>query len=73
MRVCVHVKPGSRREVLDRLENGDFRVTVKEEARGNRANLRVQQMIAEHFNVPVTSVRFQSGGRSKKKVFDVVQ
>ncbi len=73
MLIRVQVKPDCHREVFEEFKKGEFRVQVKEPAAGNMANSRVQMLIAEHFNVPVTSVRFRTGMRSHKKTFEVVQ
>ncbi len=73
MLIRVHVKPDSHREVIEESKKGEFRVQVKEPAAGNMANSRVQMLIAEYFNVPVTSVRFRTGARSHKKTFEIVQ
>ena len=72
MKVRVRVKPNARRERFLEVNESQFEVDVKESAEQNLANRRVQQLIADHFNRPVTSVRFLTGARSKSKMFEVV-
>ena len=73
MRIKVRVTPKARREHFEKMGESDFTASVKEPAEGNLANSRVQQLVAEHFNLPVTSVRFLTGMRAKVKTFDVIR
>lgn len=72
MRVRVKVTPGARRERFEQKSEYEFKAAVKEEAEQNAANTRVQALVAHHFNVPVTSVRFLTGARGRSKLFEVV-
>lgn len=73
MQVIVRVTPKARKERFESAKNGEFSAAVKARAERNEANDRVQQLVARHFNVPITNVRFLTGQRAKKKVFEVVQ
>ena len=73
MIVKVGVIPSSRKERFEEAGNNEFTAAVKEKPKRNEANDRVQRLVARHFNVPVTSVRFRSGVRGKIKAFEVVQ
>ena len=73
MRIKVHVTPKARREHFEKTGESEFTATIKEPAERNEANSRVQQLVADYFNLPVTSVRFLAGMRSKVKTFDVIR
>lgn len=73
MIVRVRVIPRSRKERFEEVGNNEFTAAVKEKPKRNEVNDRVQQLVARHFNVPVTSVRFLAGVRGKRKTFEVVQ
>lgn len=73
VQVRVRVTPHAHRERFEQVSATEFSATVKEPAQRNEANLRVQRLVAQHFNVPLTSVRFLTGMRGKKKVLEVVQ
>lgn len=73
MQVTVRVQPRARREKFELNTNGEYTAAVKERAERNEANDRVQQLVARHFNVPLTNVRFLAGQRSRKKIFEVVE
>lgn len=64
--VRVKVRAGSRKEsFVDKTTH--FEIAVKEPARENRANERVRTLLARHFKVAVSKVRFISGQRSPNK------
>ena len=73
MKIKVRVTPKARRERFEQITEGEFSAAVRERAERNEANSRVQTLVAWHFNVPVTSVKFLTGQRTKSKLFDVVK
>jgi uncharacterized protein YggU (UPF0235/DUF167 family) len=73
MQVTVRVTPKARREKFEATNHGEYSAAVKERAERNEANDRVQRLLARHFNVPLTNVKFLTGQRSRKKTFEVVQ
>ena len=73
MKVRVRVTPKARKVWLKEINDNEFFAAVRECAERNEANARVQTLVTRHFNVPLTSVRFLMGARSKSKLFDVVQ
>ncbi len=73
MRIRVRVAPHARKEKFEKIGENEYSASVKERALQNEANHRVQTLVARHFNVPLTSVRFLTGHRTKTKTFEVVQ
>lgn len=73
MKINVRVTPKARQERFLKTGEHEFAVAVREAPERNEANSRVQRLVAAHYNVPVTSVRFLTGMRAKKKVFEVVE
>lgn len=72
MRIRVHVSPGARRERLEESKRGIFTIAVREKAKGGEANNRVRELLAFHFGVALTQVRFISGAYSERKSFEIV-
>jgi uncharacterized protein YggU (UPF0235/DUF167 family) len=74
MKVLVFAKPGAKRASVKKLENlipgfdACFSVAVREPAEDNRANDAIRAALAEHFHVPVSSVKIMSGRTARKKV-----
>lgn len=73
MQIKVRVTPRARREKFEETGEREFTAAVKERAERSEANHRVQTLVARHFNVPLTSVRFLTGLRARTKTFEVVQ
>ncbi len=71
MLVRVRVTPDSRREKVLEVERDTLSMQLKEPAKGNRANERVRELLAEHFSVNLKRVRMISGARSRTKVYSV--
>ena len=68
MYVKVIVTPGAKKEQCVQTDETSFQISVRQEARQNRANVRVRELIATHFGQPVGSVRIVTGHRSPRKI-----
>lgn len=68
MYVKVAVTPGAKKEQCIQMNETSFQIKVREQARQNRANVRVRELIAAHFKKPVGSVRIVTGHRSPHKI-----
>ena len=73
MKVRVHVRPGSRREKIEKNDKGDLVISVREEAERNEANERVKELVAKMHKVPLSKVRLVTGIRSPRKTFEVIR
>jgi uncharacterized protein YggU (UPF0235/DUF167 family) len=74
MKILVFAKPGAKRTSVKKMEDlvpgfdASFSVAVKEQAEAGRANRAIEAALAEHFSVPVSSVRIVAGHTGRKKV-----
>ncbi len=73
MRIKVRVTPHAKQEHFTPKGENEFCAAVKERPERSEANHRVQTLVARHFNVPLTSVRFLTGMRAKTKMFEVIE
>lgn len=71
MYIRVRVKTGAKKEVVNKIEEGLFEVSVKEEAQRNLANTRIREIVAEISNVPIWKVKMISGHKYSSKIFEV--
>ena len=70
MYIKVFVTPDAKREkVEERAEM--LAISVREPARGNRANDRVREIIAERLGKPFGKVRILTGHRSRAKMISI--
>lgn len=71
MYIRVKVTPGAKKEQVVRTAPDTFEVSVKEPAKQNRANRRVQELIARECGVEPSHARLISGHRNLRKIFSV--
>lgn len=72
MKIVVEVKPNSRKELVEELSAGKYRVRVNASPIDGKANEAVIGALAEFFDVPRTSVILIRGNKSKSKVFEIM-
>lgn len=71
MYVEVLTIPGAKKEKVEAVSDKRWRLSVKEPAERNLANVRVVEIIAEAYNVSRGKVHIVTGHHSRKKVLDV--
>ena len=70
MYIKVFVTPGAKKEKVE--EKGEtLLISVREPATGNRANMRVRELIAERQGVLVGKVRILTGHHSRVKMVSI--
>jgi uncharacterized protein YggU (UPF0235/DUF167 family) len=84
MRIIVKVKPSAKKQSVERmtqatldlgLKEGEtvYRVSVKEDPVGGKANEAVVKALAEYFEVSKSQVNLVRGGSVKNKVFEILK
>lgn len=71
MYLKVHVTPKSRRELVTVKNSTTLVISVKEPAEGNRANVRVLELVAKHFKIPLGKIRIINGHHSPHKMLSL--
>ncbi len=71
MRIFVLVKPNSKREGVEKIDEIHFVVRANAPAKEGKANKRVEELLAEHFDISKSSVFLIQGHTSKEKVFEI--
>lgn len=71
MYIKVKVTAGARKEKLIQTASDHFEISVREKAERNMANVRVREMVAEFFKVPIGKVKLISGHHSPGKIFTI--
>jgi uncharacterized protein YggU (UPF0235/DUF167 family) len=70
-KIRVKAVPDAKKEKLEVVSPGNFRVFVREPAERNQANRRITQIIAEYFRIPSGKLHMISGHRSLSKIFQI--
>ena len=71
MKIFVKAKPGARKEFVEKIDETNFVVAVKEPAKEGRANWAVERALAQHFKVSPSQVRIISGQKSRQKLVEI--
>ena len=71
MRINVMVKPNAKYSEVTKMSNVDYKVSVDAPAEEGKANARLIEILAEHFEVPRSSVSIVRGFKSRRKVVDI--
>lgn len=67
--IKVRVSAGAKTEKIEEIAPGSFKVRVHVPPEKGRANVRVAQLLAGHFKVPVAKVTLLNGAKFREKVF----
>lgn len=71
MKIAVTVKPNSKVEKVEQVEEGHYVVRVNVPPVEGKANKRVIELLSDYFKVPKSRIELASGGKSKKKIFKI--
>jgi uncharacterized protein len=71
VRISVTVTPNAKRPMVVRVDSANYKVKVDARASEGRANERLVELLAEHFDVPKSRVRIVSGALGRKKTVEI--
>jgi len=71
MYIKVRTVAGAKKELVEEFSKDTFTVSVKEKAERNQANVRVRELIASQYKLPVSSIRIVSGHHHPIKMLSV--
>ncbi|MEZ4703955.1 MAG: DUF167 domain-containing protein [Bdellovibrionota bacterium] len=71
MKINVIVKTNAKKEEVEELSDGSYRVCVHVLPIKGKANQRVIELLANHMKLPKSQFHLIKGMKSKKKTFEV--
>ncbi|MCX5714268.1 MAG: DUF167 domain-containing protein [Candidatus Omnitrophica bacterium] len=72
MKISVKVKARAREEKVEKIEEGNFRVLVKAEAKEGKANQAVIELLSRYFDIPKSRITILKGHSSKNKILQLI-
>ncbi len=72
MKLNITARPLSKEAGVEKIDEVNFIVSVKEPPVQGRANAGIIRALAEHFHVAPSRVRIVSGYTSRKKIIEVL-
>lgn len=73
MKIFVKAKPGAKEARIEKIDENNYIVAVKESAKEGRANWAIERALAEYFKVSPSEVRIIFGKTSRQKVVEIVR
>lgn len=73
MYLRVKVIAGAKREVIEKVKDDEYRISVREPAERNLANERVCELIAIELGVARAKVRILNGHHSPSKILSILE
>jgi uncharacterized protein len=67
----VRVSPNAKKPEVIELSPGSYRIKVNAKPVDGAANIRLIEILADHFDVPFGAIRIISGATGKEKVIEV--
>ncbi len=71
MYIRVRVSADAKKEIFETNSGDSFLISVKEPAEGNRANTRVLEIVARHFEIEPKQIRIISGHHAPGKILSI--
>ncbi len=71
MKIIIKAKPGAKQEKIERIDEKNYVVSVKEPPIGGQANTAIIKALAQHFDVSVSLVEIISGFTARVKVVEI--
>jgi len=71
MRINVGVKPNSKEEKIEKIDDANFSIWVKELPIEDRANKAVLRVLADYFGIAQINIRIISGYTSRNKIIEI--
>ena len=72
MKILVKVKPNSKVEKVERIEENEFVVSTNAPPTEGQANRAVVEAIADYFKIAKSRVRIVLGQTSKTKILEII-
>ena len=72
MRINVKAKPGSREEKVEKVDDNNFIVSVKEPPEKGKANDAIRNALAVYFKTASARVKIVSGYSSRQKIIEIL-
>jgi len=72
MKIFIKAKPNSREEKIEKIDEQNFVVSVKEPPVKGKANDAIRNALAVYFKTSSSSVKIISGFASKNKIIEII-
>ena len=71
MKIIVKTKPGAKDDKIERIDESNYVISVKEPPINGRANAALIKLLAEHFDISPSLIEIISGFTARVKVIEI--
>lgn len=71
MKISVIVRPNSKKELVEKIDEKTLQVHVKEPAKENKANIALINLLSDYFKVPKSKISIVAGMKTKHKIIEI--
>ena len=72
MKINVKAKPGAKEEKIEKIDENNFLVSVKERPEKGKANEAIRNVLAVYFKVASSRIKIVSGYSSRNKIIEII-
>jgi uncharacterized protein (TIGR00251 family) len=72
MKIFVKAKPNSREEKVEKIDEANYKVSVKEPPEKGKANDAIRNALAVYFKTGTVNVKIVSGYSSRNKIIEIL-
>ena len=72
MRIKVKVKPNAKSNLVEISWQNEYNVFTTAEPEDDKANKKVQELLAEYFQKPKSKIILDYGGKSREKYYEIL-
>jgi hypothetical protein len=73
MKINVKAKPSAREEKVEKIDENNFIVSVKEPPEKGKANEAIRNALAVYFKIASARVKIVSGYSSRNKIIEIIE
>ena len=73
MKIFVKVKPKAKEEKVEKIDDINFKVSVKQPPEKGRANSAVIKALADYFGISQSNIQIISGSSSRLKIIEIIK
>ena len=72
MKINVKAKPNAREEKVEKIDESNFVVSVKEKPEKSKANVAIRNALAVYFKIASARVKIVGGYSSRNKIIEII-
>jgi uncharacterized protein (TIGR00251 family) len=73
MKIAALVKPNSKQERLEKINDNNFVLWVKAPAKDGRANEETVELLSEYLDIPKSRIAIIKGHRNRNKIICILE